>query len=190
MLFAMQRTHWCYLELTIVTRFVPTLMLLQQSDFSLWSIWLLVLCLDAAELITTDFTRNNLHWQLIQQRVYFKIFSMVFKAQHDLSPIYITEMMKPTSMNPRRQDLRSASRCDLSSRSTELSLLNMPSSSRAQWPGIGFHRQSVKRHRLQHSVVYWKHICLRLLTQTVDYVQCYCGVRSLERYINTHFKLK
>ena len=34
------------------------------------------------------------------------------------------------------------------------SLLNMPSSSRAQWPGIGFHRQSVKRHRLKHSVVY------------------------------------
>ena len=39
--------------------------------------------------------------------------------------------------------------------------LNMPSSSWAQWPGKGFHRQSVMRHRLQH---YWKHICLRLLT--------------------------
>ena len=37
---------------------------------------------------------------------------MVYKAQHDLSPIYITEM-KQTSMIPRRQDLRSASRCDL-----------------------------------------------------------------------------
>ena len=75
-------------------------------------------------------------------------------------------------------------------------LYNFPSSSLAQWPGIGFHRQSVKRHRLQHSVVYWKHICLRLLTQTVNYVQWLCtfdyvlyGVRSLGRYINTHFKL-
>ena len=38
---------------------------------------------------------------------------MVYKAQHDLSPIYITEMMKLTSMIPRRQDLRSASRCNL-----------------------------------------------------------------------------
>ena len=64
----------------------------------------------------------------------------------------------------------------------------MPSSSWAQWPGIGSRRQSVKRHRLQHSVVYWKHICLRLLTQAVDYV--HGGVRSLGRYINTHFKFK
>ena len=61
----------------------------------------------------TDFTRDYLHWLSIRHRVDFKICSMVYTAQHDLSPIYITEMMKPTSMIPRRQDLRSVSRCDL-----------------------------------------------------------------------------
>ena len=61
----------------------------------------------------TDFTRYYLHWLPIWQRVDFKICSIVFKAQHDLSPIYIMEMMKPTFMFPRRQNLRSASCCDL-----------------------------------------------------------------------------
>ena len=54
-----------------------------------------------------------MNWLPIRQQVHFKICSMVYKAQHDLSPIYITEMMKPTSMIPRRQDLRSVSRYDL-----------------------------------------------------------------------------
>ena len=126
----------------------------------------------------TDLTRVYLHWLPIRQRVDFKICSVVYKAQHDLSPIYITEMMKKTSMISRRQHLRSASRCDLIIPSTELSLLNMPSSLRAQWPGIGFHRQSMKRHRLQYFVVYLTHICLRLLTQTADDVQCHCRARS------------
>ena len=49
----------------------------------------------------------------IQQRVDFKICSIVYKAQHDLSPIYIMEMMKPTSIIPRHQDLRSASHSEL-----------------------------------------------------------------------------
>ena len=61
----------------------------------------------------TDLSRDYLHWLPIRQRVDFKMFSMVYKAQHDLSPVYITEMTKPTSMISRRQDLRSASRCDL-----------------------------------------------------------------------------
>ena len=34
----------------------------------------------------TDFTRDYLNWLPIQQRVYFNICSMVYKAQHDLSP--------------------------------------------------------------------------------------------------------
>ena len=33
-----------------------------------------------------DFTRDYLHWLPIRQRVDFKICSMVYKAQHDLSP--------------------------------------------------------------------------------------------------------
>ena len=61
----------------------------------------------------TDFARDYLHWLPIRQRVEFKICSMVFKAQLDLSPIYIMELMKSTSMIPKRQDLKSASRCDL-----------------------------------------------------------------------------
>ena len=61
----------------------------------------------------TDFTRDHLHWLPNRQRVDFKICSMVYKAQHDLPPIYTTEMIKPISTIPRRQDLRSASRCDL-----------------------------------------------------------------------------
>ena len=61
----------------------------------------------------TDFARDYLHWLSIWQWVDFKICSMVFKVQHDLSSIYITEMMKPRSMIPRRQDLRPASRSDL-----------------------------------------------------------------------------
>ena len=46
----------------------------------------------------TDFRRDYLHWLPIRQRVDFNICSMVFKAQHDLSPIYITKMIKPTSV--------------------------------------------------------------------------------------------
>ena len=61
----------------------------------------------------TDFTRDYLHWLPIRLRVDFTICSMFYKAQHDLSPKYITEMMKRTSRIPRRQDLRSASRYDL-----------------------------------------------------------------------------
>ena len=85
-LFATQRTYWCYQEWTTVTRCIPTRLSLQQCDSSQWSIWLPVLCLDAPDLITTDFTRDYLHWLPIQQRVDFKICSMVYKAQHDLSP--------------------------------------------------------------------------------------------------------
>ena len=61
----------------------------------------------------TDFTSYYLHWLPIRLQVDFKIYSMVYKEQHDLSSIYITEMIKPTSMIPRRQDLRSASRSEL-----------------------------------------------------------------------------
>ena len=92
---------------------MPALLPLQQSDSSHWSIRLLMLCPGAPDVITTDFTRDYLHWLPMQQWVTFKICSIVYKAQHDLSPIYITEMMKPTPMILRRQDLRSASHCDL-----------------------------------------------------------------------------
>ena len=78
-----------------------------------------------------DFTRDYLHWLPFWQQVDFKICSMVYKAQHDLSPIYIMEMMKPTSMISRRQDLRSASRSELIITKDGTKLLNMPSSSRA-----------------------------------------------------------
>ena len=61
----------------------------------------------------TECTSDHLHWPPIRQRVDFKICSLVYQAQHDLSPIYITEMMKPTSMILRRQDLRSATRSEL-----------------------------------------------------------------------------
>ena len=45
----------------------------------------------------TDFTRDYLHLLPIQQRVEFMICSMVYKALHDLSPSYVTEMMAPTT---------------------------------------------------------------------------------------------
>ena len=145
-LFAMQRTHWCYQELTIVTRCLPTLLALQQSDSSHWSIWLLVLCSATPDSITTDFTRDYQHWLPVRKEVDFKICSMVYKAQHGLSPIYITEMMKPTSMIPRRQDLRSASHSERIIPRHRTKFAERAFMSLAQCPGIGFHRQSVKRY--------------------------------------------
>ena len=137
----------------------------------------------------TDFTRDYLHWLPIQQQVDFKICSMVLKAWHDLSPIYVTEMMKPTSMIPRRQDLRSASRCDLiiPKHRTKFAEHAFIITGPVAWNRLS--QIICEAPSLTTSVVCWKHICLSLLTQTVDYVQCHCGVRSSGRYINSHFKL-
>ena len=52
-------------------------------------------------------------WLIKLDQVGFKICSTVYKALHDLSLSYIMEMMALTTRIPRRQDLRSASRCDL-----------------------------------------------------------------------------
>ena len=108
-----------------------------------------------SRLITTDFTRDYLHWLSIRQRVDFKICLMVYKAQHDLSPVYLTEMMKPTSMIPRRRDLRSASRCDLiiPKHRTKFAEHAFIVAGPMAWNRLP-QKQSVKRHRLQHSVVY------------------------------------
>ena len=142
-----------------------------------------MLCLHAPYLITTAFTKDYLHWLPIQRRVDFKICSMVYKAQHDLSRIYLTEMMKPTSLILRHQYLKSASRCDLiipkhRTKFAERAFIVAGPMSGNRLPQTI--REVPSPTTFRHLL---KHICSRLLTQTVDFVQCHCRVRSLGRYI-------
>ena len=53
----------------------------------------------------TDFIRHELHWLPVVQRT--QVATLVYKAQHDLAPKYIKELLVPVSTFLRSHDLRS-----------------------------------------------------------------------------------
>ena len=57
----------------------------------------------------TDFIKCDLHWLPAIGRVQFKICTMVFKAVHNHSPSYISELIISSSTIARRRDLCSSS---------------------------------------------------------------------------------
>ena len=120
-------------------------------------------------------------------RIFYKNKSLQWFIRRNM--IYIAEMMQSTSMIPRRQDLRLASRCDLiiPKHRAKFAEHTFIVAGPVAWNRL------LQTIREASSLItfrrVFKHICLRLLTQTVAYVQCHCRVRSLRRYINTHFKL-
>ena len=57
----------------------------------------------------TDFIKRELHWLPVIERVQVKICTMVFKAVHNHSLSYISELIISSSTIARRRDLRSSS---------------------------------------------------------------------------------
>ena len=57
----------------------------------------------------TDFIKHELHWLPAIERVQFKICTMVFKAVHDHSSSYISELIISSSTIAQWHDLRSSS---------------------------------------------------------------------------------
>jgi hypothetical protein len=62
--------------------------------------------------ITNDM-RDHLHWLPIQQRITFKLCTIVYKCQHKSAPTYLSEMLKSASSVDALKNHRSAARGDL-----------------------------------------------------------------------------
>ena len=57
----------------------------------------------------TDFIQNDLHWLPVAQRIQFKLATLVYKAQHNQAPAYLTNMIVLSSSVMYREGLRSPS---------------------------------------------------------------------------------
>lgn len=61
----------------------------------------------------TELMRRTLHWLPINERINYKLCLFAYKCQHELAPIYLSEMLTPVANLPYRSHLRGAARGDL-----------------------------------------------------------------------------
>ena len=82
---------------------------------------------------------GDLHWLRARERVSFKIATLVFDSLRKTRPVYLQEMLTPTSSNPRRVSLRSATHGDLAIpklRTHRLGARSFSSSAPAVWNSL------------------------------------------------------
>jgi len=61
----------------------------------------------------TQVRHDILHWLDVPERVTFKLCMTVYKCLHEVGPMYLSEMCRPTSSVAGRRQLRSADRGQL-----------------------------------------------------------------------------
>jgi len=73
---------------------------------SLCRTWLLVWCLECAEVNTSAPVLEYLHWLPVSQQVVFKTALMVWKCVHGVAPAYLSDLCVPATAISGRQHLQ------------------------------------------------------------------------------------